>query len=103
MIVTDIQCGPGLKTQEYSAVRPSQSGAVYWNADMQKFTLFNGQYFNDFYPQRPFVEFDQYTKETIEWARKKMEEETAIKAKIESSEAIREAYNHFQTLLALTK
>jgi hypothetical protein len=103
MIVTDIYCGPGLKTQDFGAIKPSQSGALYWNNDLQKFTLFNGQYFNDFYPQRPFIELDQVTKETLDWARQKMNDEMIIRTKIESSEAIREAYNHFQTLLALAK
>jgi hypothetical protein len=101
-MLTRITTGVGFQAIQQPN-EPYTSGAIFWDNESRKFSIFDGKRGNEFYPTNQHIDFSESTKEILLWAAKKMDEEKKLDALCEQHKGLNDAREQFEIMRALCK
>jgi len=78
-------------------------GNMRYNTSMQKMEVFDGNNWMQLNMSSPSIGLSGVAQSAIDWAFNKMNEESALKARMERHPGLRQAYEQFQIIDILTK
>lgn len=77
-------------------------GDLRYNTSNQQLELYNGKEWQPFNLGTYYVDLNPYAEQILDWAAGKMSEEQELKARMEKYPGLKDAYEQFQIMDALT-
>lgn len=106
-MIKGINAGPHLTISNDYAPAPSFSpgvwsaGMVRYNTNVQSLEVYDGQNWQSIYSAYPTVELAPATREAVEWAMRKQQEERALKTMMQKHPGLRDLHDKFEMMKVL--
>jgi hypothetical protein len=100
MIVKSVVGVDGIRADQ-SYATCNTSGAVYWNAACQKFTVYDGSRSEDFYSVVQSVGLNPNVIDKLEWVAKKMQQEEKLDELCKQHPGLKEARETYELMLKM--